>query len=100
MEWLFTMNKYLKLLFIAILIFSAYHFVRDIAQTFDWHTSFSNIGHRPHEWCGQFCDIVTYPLDIAGIIIPLIVLKRNRIGKIGILLLASMPLWIIFSVLP
>src|SRR3954447_8534744 len=35
----------------AILIFSAYHFVRDIAQTFNWHTDFSNLLHRSHQWC-------------------------------------------------
>lgn len=94
------MNRYSKVLFVIILIFSVYHFVRDIAQTFDWHTGFSNVGHRSHEWCGQYCDVVTYPLDIAGIIIPIIVLTRNKVGRLGILLLAAMPLWLIFTLLP
>lgn len=93
-------HRLLKLVFIAILIFSVYHLVRDVAQTFDWHTSFSDVGHRSHEWCGQYCDVVTYPLDIAGIIIPIIVLKRNRVGKLGIALLAAMPLWFVFTLLP
>lgn len=93
-------HRLLKVLFVGILVFSAYHLVRDIAQTFDWHTAFSNVGHRAHEWCGQYCDIVTYPLDLVGIIIPVIVLKRNKIGKLGILLLAVMPLWLIFTLLP
>lgn len=90
----------MQFVFIAILIFSAYHFTRDVAQTFDWHTSFSNVGHRSHEWCGQYCDYVTYPLDIAGIVVPIIVLRCNRVGVLGCVLLVSMPLWIIFSVLP
>jgi len=89
-----------KLLFVTILVFSSYHFIRDIAQTFDWHTSFSNVGHRSHEWCGSLCDYVTYPLDIAGIVIPIIVLRRNKVGALGYGLLASMPLWIVFNVLP
>lgn len=93
-------QKLLKVTFVIILIFSAYHFVRDVVQTFDWHTSFSNVGHRSHEWCGQYCDYVTYPLDIAGIVIPIIALRRGRVGILGYALLASMPLWIVFSVLP
>lgn len=93
-------HRLLKILFVGILIFSTYHFVRDIAQTFDWHTDFSNVGHRAHEWCGRYCDVVTYPLDLAGIIIPIIVLKRNKVGTLGILLLAALPLWFIFTLLP
>lgn len=28
------------------------------------------------------------------------ILKRNKVGKLGIALLASLPLWLIFSLLP
>jgi len=69
-------------------------------QTLNIHNSYTNVAHRSHEWCAPYCDYVTYPLDIAGVAIPVIVLRRKRVGKLGIALLVSMPLWIIFGVLP
>ncbi len=94
------MNKTLKLVFVAILLFSIYHFLRDVLQTFDIHSLLTNIGHRPHEWCGQYCNVVTWPLDIAGVVISVVVLKRNKVGVLGIVLLLSLPLWVVFSLLP
>ena len=94
------MNKFWKTVFIIILIASTYHFVRDLLQTFDLDSAFTNIAHRPHQWCGQYCDVVTIPFDIISIVVSGYILKRNRVGKLGIVLLASLPLWLIFSLLP
>ena len=82
------MNRLLKLVFVAILLFSLYHFLRDVLQTFDVRTPLTDIAHRPHEWCGKYCDVVTWPLDIVGMIIPVIVLTRNKLGLLGVLLLS------------
>lgn len=94
------MNRFWKAIFIIILVASTYHFVRDLLQTFDLDSAFTDIAHRPHEWCGQYCDIVTTPFDIITIVVSAYILKRNRIGKLGVALLASLPLWLIFSLLP
>jgi len=94
------MNKYLKILFIIILVTSSYHMVRDLLQTFNFDSFFTDIAHRPHQWCGQYCDVVTIPFDIVGIIISAIVLKRNKVGLLGVLLLAMIPVFIGFTLLP
>jgi len=94
------MSKIWKAVFIIILVASTYHFVRDLLQTFDLDSAFTNIAHRPHEWCGQYCDVVTIPFDIISIAVSSYILKRNRVGRLGIVLLASLPLWLIFSLLP
>lgn len=94
------MSKYWKAALIIILVVSTYHFVRDILQTFDLDSAFTDIAHRPHQWCGQYCDVVTIPFDIISIVASAHILKRNRVGKLGIALLASLPLWLLFSLLP
>jgi len=94
------MNKFWKTVFIIILIASSYHFIRDLLQTFDLDNAFTDIAHRPHEWCGTYCDVVTIPFDIISIAVSAYILKRNRVGKLGIMLLASLPLWLVFSLLP
>lgn len=94
------MSKFWKVVFIIILVASTYHFVRDLLQTFDLDSAFTDIAHRPHEWCEQYCDVVTIPFDIIGIVISAIVLKRSKVGILGSLLLAGIPVFIIFSLLP
>lgn len=98
--WQKPLSNYTRALFITILLFSVYHFARDILQTFGLDNIFTDILHWPHAWCGQYCDVVTWPLDIAGIGLAAIVLRQNKIGVLGILLLATLPLWLIFTWLP
>lgn len=94
------MNKFWKAAFVVILVASIYHFVRDLLQTVDLDSALTDIAHRPHQWCGKFCDVVTIPFDIISIVAAAIVLKRNRIGILGWLLIASLPLWLLLSLLP
>lgn len=94
------MSKKWKLIFVTILLFSLYHFIRDIFQTIGADSWFTNIFHRPHLWCHQFCDYVTYPLDLIGIVGATIVLKRNRIAKVGTVVLLTIPLWLAATLLP
>lgn len=95
-----NMHPMLKLLFIGVLLFSVYHFARDLLQTSNLDSAFTDIGHRAHQWCGGYCDVVTIPFDIFGIVIPAIVLKRNRVGLLGVLLLMMIPVFIGFTLLP
>ncbi len=94
------MKPLLRSLFITIFIFSLYHFIRDLLQTFEIHSSFTNIFHRPHQWCSLYCNYVTYPLDLLGIIGSLVVLKRNKLGVLGAVILLSLPLWVLAAILP
>ncbi len=90
----------IKIIFSLILIFSCYHLIRDILQILDWHNAFTNVLHRPHQWCKPYCDYVTLPLDILGIYGSIVVLKRNRLGVLGMIVLLSFPVWLMAALLP
>lgn len=94
------MNKLARFIFLFILTFSTYHLVRDIIQTVGIHNSFTNILHRPHLWCGPYCNYVTFPLDILGILGSIIVLKRNNISLLGKFIVVALPLWLLAALLP
>src|SRR3989338_8669755 len=93
-------KKLLRCFFIIVLILSTYHLIRDILQSFEIHNSFTNILHRPHLWCKPYCNYVTYPLDFLGIIGSLWVLRKNRLGIAGMIILLSIPLWLLAVILP
>lgn len=94
------MNKFARAVLITILLFSVYHLIRDALQTLGFDSAFTNILHWQHRWCASYCGIVTYPLDILGIVGSYLVLKRNRMGYLGVLTLASLPLWLLVLLLP
>lgn len=94
------MDRFLKLAFIIILFVSMYHLIRDTLQVFGQHSPFTNFLHRPHLWCKPYCNYVTYPLDIIGIVGSFVVLKRDRLGRLGIVVLLSLPLWLLAVFLP
>jgi len=94
------MKPFSKFVFLSILIFSLYHLLRDVLQTLEIHNGFTNIFHRSHVWCRSYCNYVTFPLDLLGIIGSWIILKRNKLGTIGVIILLSFPLWLLAAVLP
>lgn len=92
--------SFVSVIFWAILLFSTYHLIRDLLQTLNLDSSFTDIGHRSHQWCGAYCDVVTIPFDILGIVISATILKRGKIGKLGVALIATLPLLVVFALLP
>jgi hypothetical protein len=92
--------SFISVIFWAVLLFSIYHLVRDLLQAFNLDSVFTNIGHRSHQWCGSYCDVLTIPFDVLGVIISAIVLKRGRGGRLGLILMATLPLLVIFALLP
>lgn len=78
------MSIFWKIIFWAILIFCLYHTFRDILQVSGVGGMLANFAHYPHQWCQQYCDYVAFPPEIAGIVASSIVLKRNRIGILGV----------------
>jgi len=89
------MNKFLKYLFIFLLGFFILHLIRDILQILDIHTWISDTLTTNHKWCRPYCDYATLPHEIFGIVGSYIVLRRNKLGLLGILVLLSLPLWTI-----
>lgn len=94
------MKKAIRTTFAIILIFSSYHLIRDIVQILGLNNDFTQIFHKNHQWCGPYCDFVTLPIEIIGIIGAAIVIRRNSIGTIGIVVILSLLLWPIFQFLP
>lgn len=89
------MSKALKFIYLILLIFFVLHLLRDILQIFDIHTLLSDTVTTNHKWCRPYCDYATLPYEIFGIVGSFIVLRRNKMGLIGVVVLLSLPLWTI-----
>ncbi len=97
------MSRILRAIFIGILLFSSYHLVRDLLTNFGIHNYIVDFGHRTHLWCSifypWFCHWITVPPEIFAIIASLTVLKQNKVGILGILVLIQIPLWLFLVLL-
>ena len=93
------MNKSIKYLFVILLFWSIYHLFRDVStDIFGFHNAFIDFAHRNYPgvyWCTPYCQYTTFPLEIFNIIAGTIVLKRNKIGILGKIILLSIPIWLI-----
>lgn len=89
------MNKFWKFVFVALLIFFIFQLIKDILQILDIHTLISDTLTTNHKWCRPYCDYATLPHEVFGIIATLIVLRRSKLGILGVLVLLSLPLWTI-----
>jgi len=94
------MSTLVRYIFISVLVFSVYHLVRDIVQIIGIRSVFTDFFHWPHVWCSVYCDYMTVPFEAGAIVGSIIVLKRNRVGLIGMLSFLFLPLLFIFTVLP
>ena len=93
-------NAIVKIIFIFLLIIFSYHLIRDIFQIFGYQHSIATIYHRTHQWCKPLCNYVTIPPEIFIIITSVIVLRRNKVGLLGVIALLSLPMWLLFLYLP
>ena len=96
------MAKIWRFIFILLLCIFTLHLIRDILQIFEVHNILTDIDlvYRPHKWCAPYCDYVSIPPEIFGIIGSIIVLKRKRIDVLGVLILISLILWPFMVYLP
>ena len=94
------MNKLLFYIFWIILLFSIYHLIRDVLQIMGVHHYLIDIWHRSHLWCSPYCLYVTLVPEIFSIVAIPILLKRNKIGVLGVMILLSIPIWLLMSLLP
>lgn len=82
------MGRYWRIIFIGIVVFSVYHTIRDILQLLDVDSILATFIERPHKWCATFCnysDYVGLIAEISAGITGIIVLKRNKVGKLGLI---------------
>ena len=90
--------RYWRYIFIILLVWSFYHLVRDIStDIFGIHHPVFDFGHREYPglyWCSPYCTYTTFPLEIFNIIAIIVVLRRNKIGILGIIVLMTLPIWL------
>lgn len=96
------MSKIWHWAFILLLLAFIYRLVRDALQIIEVHNILTDIDlvYRPHQWCAPYCDYVSLPPEIFGIIGSAVVLKRKRLGILGVLVLLSLILWPFMVYLP
>lgn len=89
------MKNSLRLLFILLIIIFSYHLIRDVLQIMEIHNVLTQIDlvYRDHYWCKPYCDYVSIPPEVFGIIGSSIVLKRKKVGAIGVAVLVSLVFW-------
>ena len=93
------MNRVWKIIFTALIIVFTVHFIRDILQIFNIDNLLATPS-GPRRWCKPYCDYVTVPPELFIIISSIIVLKRNRVGKLGFVVLTSLIYWPFAAFLP
>jgi len=73
------------------LIFAIQHTFRDIlTNILGIHNFFTEIGHRQSAsaaWCGNFCELSTFPIEIFYMISSIYLLKKKEFGWLGVLML-------------
>ncbi len=94
------MKNSLILLFIFLIIIFSYHLIRDVFQIMGISHPIIDLWHRTHDWCRTYCDYVTLAPELFGIIGSAVVLKQNKLGAIGIAVLASLAFWLFAVLLP
>ncbi|OGF99974.1 hypothetical protein A2Y99_01465 [Candidatus Gottesmanbacteria bacterium RBG_13_37_7] len=94
------MSKNSRLLFISLLIVFIYHLIRDIFQIYSISHPLIDIWHRNHLWCKPYCNYITLPSEIFIIIASVVILRRNRVGLLGKIVLFSLIFWPFALLLP
>jgi len=87
------MSKILKNFFVFITIFSVYHLIRDLLQNFGIENLATDILKMEKNWCSYYCNWITFPMEIFVSIGSGVILKRNKIGHLGKLVLLTFAVW-------
>lgn len=85
-----VMGNKATIFFRIVLIGGIYHLIRDVLQIAGIENVLTEIGSRNHEWCGTYCDYVTLPFDLFFIVTPVIIQRREKVGRLGVAVVASL----------
>lgn len=89
------MKNSVKYLFITLLLFSICHLVRDLFQNYNIQNFTTNIFQMNKNWCGNYCNWITFPFEFFIMISSLIIIKRNKVGILGYLEFLIFLIWIV-----
>lgn len=80
------MSKTARFIFIFLILFSAYHTIRDVLQIMEVRNWFTTVLNYQHNWCNTIapvCDYYLFPWEIFVFIGSIVVLSRNKVGLLG-----------------
>lgn len=76
-----------KVILWLIILYAFQHLIRDIlADILDIHNFFTEILHRDSSaanWCRNFCQYTTFPIEIFYLISSIYLLKKRKFGWLG-----------------
>lgn len=77
-----------------LFLFSLYHLVRDVLQDFRVENLATNFLKTPKNWCGGYCDLITFPFELFILGGSIFVLKRGRVGWLGYSVVGVFLVWL------
>lgn len=90
-----NVRKIIFTLFALLIPFSLYHLCRDVLQDLQVKNALTAVFTMNKHWCSWYCNALTYPFEIFIALGSGVVLKRKKVGVIGILVLAVFVLWLL-----
>lgn len=83
-----------KPLFLLLILFSLFHFFRDLSQNYHLNNFSATIFKMDKNWCGSFCNNITIPFELFILGSSFFVVKRSRVGLLGITTVVVFFIWI------
>lgn len=88
------MKKKYVLLFWSLILFSVYHFIRDILQTLNIENVLTLVFKTNKNWCGWYCNLITIPFEIFIFTCSLIIIRRKKGGTLAYLVGLVFLVWL------
>lgn len=83
----------LKYFFLALILFSFYHLLRDILQIFHIENFASTFLKTDKNWCSSYCNFITVPFELFILGGGVVIVKRNRVGVLGFFVISVFLIW-------
>lgn len=86
-------NAY-KYVFSLLVLFSVFHIVRDVQQGFGLSSFATDVVVLEKNWCGSYCDFITYPFEIVILLGSLAQLIWGWNRKLAYLIISIFFVWV------
>lgn len=84
-----------KIYFLFLSTFSVYHFSRDLFQEYHLDNTLTYLFEMDKNWCGNYCNFITFPLESFILGASLFVLKRGQVGNLGKVISILIFIWLL-----
>ncbi|MCA9382409.1 hypothetical protein KC660_03320 [Candidatus Dojkabacteria bacterium] len=83
-----------KYFFGLLVIFSIFHIIRDLQQTFGFSSFATQVVTLKRNWCGAYCDFITYPFEFMILIGSVVQLKYGWNKKLACIIASILIVWL------